>query len=41
MPLEMNKNFQSDSDDVGVDYMVDIYPDMGHGFCFPRLLLYL
>ena len=36
MPMEMNKNLQSHSDNVGVDYMMDIYPDVGHGFCFPR-----
>ena len=36
MPMEIKKNLQSESDDVGVDYMMDIYPDVGHGFCFPR-----
>ena len=36
MPMEIQKNLQSDSDDIGVDYMMDIYPDMGHGFCFPK-----
>ena len=35
MPMEMNKNLQSHSDNVGVDYMMDIYPVVGHGFCFP------
>ena len=32
MPMGMNKNLQSHSDNVGVDYMMD----MGHSFCFPR-----
>ena len=36
MPMEMNENLQSHSDDAGVDYMMNIYPDMGHGFCFPK-----
>ena len=40
MPMEIQKNLQSDSDDIGVDYMMDIYPDMGHGFCFPRRYFY-
>mgnify|MGYP001977854641 CR=1 FL=1 len=40
MPMEIKKNLQSDSDDVGVDYMMDIYQDMGHGFCFPRRYFY-
>ena len=36
MPMEMNKNLQSHSDDVGVDYMMDIYPDVGQGFFFAK-----
>ena len=36
MPMEMNENLQSHSDDAGVDYMMNIYPDMGHDFCFPK-----